>query len=111
MSKHALNSNVAPGDHAILHQVLDDAGRLIVGKPHALRLSLACVLARGHLLIEDVPGVGKTTLAHVLARLLGLDFQRIQFTADMPPADSSRSSQTATGMGAAAARKPARSVK
>ena len=87
MSKHALNSNVAPGDHAILHQVLDDAGRLIVGKPHALRLSLACVLARGHLLIEDVPGVGKTTLAHVLARLLGLDFQRIQFTADMLPAD------------------------
>ena len=87
MSKHALNSNVAPGDHAILHQVLDDAGRLIVGKPHALRLSLACVLARGHLLIEDVPGVGKTTLAHILARLLGLDFQRIQFTADMLPAD------------------------
>jgi len=87
MPKPALNNAIAPGDHAILRQVLDDAGRLIVGKPQALRLSLACVLAGGHLLIEDIPGVGKTTLAHVLARLLGLDFQRIQFTADMLPAD------------------------
>ena len=52
-----------------------------------MRLALACVLARGHLLIEDIPGVGKTTLAHVLARLLGLQFQRIQFTSDMLPAD------------------------
>jgi MoxR-like ATPase len=52
-----------------------------------VRLALACLLARGHLLIEDIPGVGKTTLAHVLARLLGLQFQRIQFTSDMLPAD------------------------
>jgi MoxR-like ATPase len=52
-----------------------------------IRLALACLLARGHLLIEDLPGVGKTTLAHVLARVLGLDFQRIQFTSDMLPAD------------------------
>jgi MoxR-like ATPase len=50
-------------------------------------LSLACLLARGHLLIEDLPGVGKTTLAHVLAKVLGLQFQRIQFTADLLPAD------------------------
>ena len=48
---------------------------------------MACILARGHLLIEDVPGVGKTTLSHALARLLGLDFQRIQFTSDLMPAD------------------------
>jgi len=52
-----------------------------------LRLALACLLARGHLLIEDLPGVGKTMLAQTLARLLGLDFQRIQFTSDMLPAD------------------------
>jgi len=74
-------------DDALRRQVLDDAGRLIVGKPDVLRLSLTCLVAGGHLLIEDVPGVGKTTLAHVLARLLGLDFQRVQFTADMLPAD------------------------
>jgi len=87
MQKAVLNAAAAPGDDAILRQLLTDAGRLIVGKQHVLRLALTCVLARGHLLIEDVPGVGKTTLAHVLARLLGLDFQRIQFTADMLPAD------------------------
>jgi MoxR-like ATPase len=85
--REAVLPNGAASDGAILRQVLEDAGRLIVGKPHELRLALACVLASGHLLIEDVPGVGKTTLAHVLARLLGLDFQRIQFTADMLPAD------------------------
>ena len=87
MYKAVLNPAVSPGDDAVLRQILDDAGRLIVGKQQALRLALTCVLARGHLLIEDIPGVGKTTLAHVLARLLGLDFQRIQFTADMLPAD------------------------
>jgi len=74
-------------DDAILRQILEDAAQLIVGKQSELRLALTCVLAGGHLLIEDVPGVGKTTLAHVLARLLGLDFQRVQFTADMLPAD------------------------
>ena len=74
-------------DASVLRQILDDAGRLIVGKHEVLRMALTCLLAGGHLLIEDVPGVGKTTLAHVLARLLGLDFQRIQFTADMLPAD------------------------
>lgn len=63
------------------------AGEIILGKEHELRLALACLLARGHLLIEDVPGTGKTTLAHTLARLLGLQFQRIQFTSDLLPAD------------------------
>lgn len=70
-----------------LHQVLGAAGRIILGKDRQIRLALACLLARGHLLIEDIPGVGKTTLAHVLARLLGLEFQRIQFTSDLLPAD------------------------
>jgi MoxR-like ATPase len=70
-----------------LHNVIVQAGQVILGKPHQIKLALACLLARGHLLIEDLPGVGKTTLAHVLARSLGLQFQRIQFTSDMLPAD------------------------
>jgi MoxR-like ATPase len=70
-----------------LHKVIHEVEQVILGKPHQIRLSLACLLARGHLLIEDLPGVGKTTLAHVLARTLGLHFQRIQFTSDMLPAD------------------------
>jgi MoxR-like ATPase len=62
-------------------------GKIIVGKEQAIRLAVACLLARGHLLIEDVPGVGKTTLAHGLARTIGLQFRRIQFTSDLLPAD------------------------
>ena len=72
---------------AALARVVAAASEVILGKKHQIRLALACFLARGHLLIEDLPGVGKTTLAHVLARLLGLAFHRIQFTADMLPAD------------------------
>jgi len=68
-------------------RVIAAAGQIILGKEPQVRLALACVLARGHLLIEDLPGVGKTTLAHVLAKSLGLHFQRIQFTSDMLPAD------------------------
>ena len=60
---------------------------IILGKPQQVRLCLACLLARGHLLIEDVPGVGKTTLAHALAHVLGLAWQRVQFTSDLLPAD------------------------
>ena len=70
-----------------LHNVIHQAEQVIVGKPLQIRLALACLLARGHLLIEDLPGVGKTTLAHVLARTLGMQFQRIQFTSDLLPAD------------------------
>jgi MoxR-like ATPase len=62
-------------------------GRIVVGKQPQIRLALACLLARGHLLIEDLPGVGKTTLAHALAISLGLQFSRIQFTNDLLPAD------------------------
>jgi MoxR-like ATPase len=61
--------------------------RVILGKPAQVRLCLACLLARGHLLLEDVPGVGKTTLAHALAHILGLGWQRVQFTSDLLPAD------------------------
>ncbi|HEV7985293.1 MAG TPA: AAA family ATPase, partial [Steroidobacteraceae bacterium] len=61
--------------------------RVIIGKGPQVRLCLACLIARGHLLIEDVPGVGKTTLAQTLARVLGLEWSRLQFTSDMLPAD------------------------
>ena len=70
-----------------LNNVIHQAEQIILGKPQQIRLALTCLLARGHLLIEDLPGVGKTTLAHVLARTLGLQFQRIQFTSDLLPAD------------------------
>jgi len=70
-----------------LSQALSALDRIILGKPAELRLCLACLLARGHLLIEDVPGVGKTTLAHALAQVLGLTWQRVQFTSDLLPAD------------------------
>jgi MoxR-like ATPase len=72
---------------ATIQRVVQQAGQIILGKEGQIRLALACLLARGHLLIEDLPGVGKTTLAHVLAKLLGLNFHRIQFTSDMLPAD------------------------
>jgi MoxR-like ATPase len=73
--------------HPRLAALFDQLNRIILGKDRQLRLAVACMLARGHLLIEDVPGVGKTTLAHALARSLGLGFQRIQFTSDLLPAD------------------------
>jgi MoxR-like ATPase len=72
---------------AALTRVLATLETVILGKPEQIRLCLACLLARGHLLIEDVPGVGKTTLAHALAHVLGLNWQRVQFTADLLPAD------------------------
>lgn len=70
-----------------LKNVIRQAETIILGKPRQIRLALTCLLAHGHLLIEDLPGVGKTTLAHVLARTLGMQFQRIQFTSDLLPAD------------------------
>jgi len=70
-----------------LDRVVEQAGQVVLGKSHQIRLALACLLAGGHLLIEDLPGVGKTTLAHVLATTLGLEFNRIQFTSDLLPAD------------------------
>ena len=68
-------------------RILAEVERSLLGKPREVRLALACFLAGGHLLIEDVPGIGKTTLAHALANALGLPFRRVQFTADLLPAD------------------------
>ena len=73
--------------HNKINNLLDSANQIILGKKHQIRLAVCCLLARGHLLIEDIPGVGKTTLAHTLAKLLGLNYQRIQFTSDILPAD------------------------
>lgn len=72
---------------AKVHAVARQVGQIVVGKELQIRQSLACLLAGGHLLIEDVPGVGKTTLAHALAISLGLKFNRLQFTSDLLPAD------------------------
>lgn len=73
--------------HTKAELICQSMDKLILGKSQQIRLALACLLAEGHLLIEDVPGVGKTTLAHGLAKVLGLSFQRIQFTSDLLPAD------------------------
>ena len=70
-----------------LEQAVTEADRIVLGKDAQIRLCLACLMAGGHLLIEDIPGVGKTTLAQTLARVLGLSYQRIQFTSDLLPAD------------------------
>ncbi len=73
--------------HRTIQGIVHQASEVIVGKEFQIRLALTCVLAGGHLLIEDLPGVGKTTLAHLLANLLGLKFNRVQFTSDLLPAD------------------------
>jgi len=70
-----------------LNQVIQSANSIILGKEQQIRLSICCLLSGGHLLIEDIPGVGKTTLSHTLAKLMGLKYQRIQFTSDLLPAD------------------------
>ena len=77
----------SPAKAVSISAVIAAANNIVLGKDAQVRLALACLLARGHLLIEDLPGVGKTTLAQTLARLLGLQFSRIQFTSDMLPAD------------------------
>ena len=78
---------VPPASLAKLASLEASLGTAIRGKPQILRLSVVCLLARGHLLIEDVPGVGKTTLAHALARSVDCQFNRLQFTSDMLPSD------------------------
>src|SRR5262245_32269705 len=83
--EHAAAGDVAPA--RLIAATLAQLNQVILGKETEIRLCIACLLARGHLLIEDIPGVGKTTLAHGLAQTLGLSYQRIQFTSDLLPAD------------------------
>ena len=71
----------------LVANILAQVGSIVLGKPQEIKLSLACILAKGHILIEDLPGMGKTTLAQVLAKTLGLSYQRTQFTSDLLPAD------------------------
>jgi len=75
--------------HKKLERLLEQLNTVIVGKTTQIQDCVACLLAGGHLLIEDVPGVGKTTLAHALARSFGLQFSRVQFTSDLMPSDLS----------------------
>lgn len=70
-----------------LHHAIDTVGSVLLGKTELIRLASCCLLSRGHLLVEDLPGVGKTTLSHALATVFGLQFSRVQFTSDLLPAD------------------------
>jgi len=81
------NPTLRAGGSGLLQAVLAEIDQVVLGKATEVRLALACLLAGGHLLIEDIPGVGKTTLAHALAQTLGLEFQRVQGTSDLLPAD------------------------
>lgn len=81
-------SNIAIEEtQRILSQISNAISSIVLGKQQQIQLALTCLLANGHLLIEDLPGVGKTTLALTMARVFGLDFHRIQFTSDLLPAD------------------------
>ncbi len=79
INSHRVDSLLAP--------VFEQLDSVILGKPGQIRMAMTCLLARGHLLIEDVPGLGKTVLAHALGQTLGLDYQRVQFTSDLLPGD------------------------
>ena len=88
MSSTVISQQASTTDrHARLLEAQQVVNGILLGKQRQVRLAFCCLLARGHLLIEDVPGVGKTTLAHAVARVIGSDYQRIQFTSDLLPAD------------------------
>ncbi len=88
MSLNDTTPNHSPMSHqAKLNEVLAQLNQVVLGKSSQLKLAVTCLLANGHLLIEDLPGMGKTTLSHALADVFGLDYQRSQFTSDMLPAD------------------------
>ena len=87
MSTALATGSLEPALRAVVEGAVAALNEIILGKEQQVRLCVACLLARGHLLIEDIPGVGKTTLAHALAYTLGLSYQRIQFTSDLLPAD------------------------
>jgi MoxR-like ATPase len=71
----------------LIQALIDDVGQVLLGKEEQVKMALTCLFARGHLLLEDLPGMGKTTLAHALAKVLGLEYNRVQFTSDLLPSD------------------------
>jgi len=71
----------------LIKTLVDDVGKVLMGKEDQVKLALTCLFARGHLLLEDLPGMGKTTLAHALANVMGLEYSRVQFTSDLLPSD------------------------
>lgn len=77
----------SPHPQKLILRAEEKVNEILLGKPQQVRLALSCLLANGHLLIEDIPGMGKTTLAHTLSQVLGLPYSRIQFTSDLLPAD------------------------
>ncbi len=81
------NDHLLEASNGLINTAIEDIGKVILGKQQQIKLALTCLLAKGHCLIEDQPGVGKTTLAHTMAQVMGLDFHRIQFTSDLLPAD------------------------
>jgi MoxR-like ATPase len=85
----SLNYTTTPetSTHDAIDAIVERLGTILLGKDHQIKLALACLFGRGHLLIEDLPGMGKTLLSHALARVLGLSFNRIQFTSDVLPGD------------------------
>lgn len=87
---HSFTSLFPPpqiGTHSTVLKAIEQLESVVLGKQQQIRLAMTCLLAKGHLLIEDLPGVGKTTLAQAISRTLGLDFNRVQFTSDLMPAD------------------------
>ena len=84
MSKNEVADALPGGEFS---HVFEQINRVVLGKEHQIETALACLLARGHLLIEDIPGLGKTVLANVLGITLGMEYQRVQFTSDLLPGD------------------------
>lgn len=84
---HLQKSSSASARNGRLKEAVNIVNSIVMGKEQQVKLAFSCLLARGHLLIEDLPGVGKTTLAHALATVIGARYQRIQFTSDLLPAD------------------------
>lgn len=76
-----------PSDLSLLQQLSDEIGKVVLGKEQQIKQALCCLLAGGHLLVDDLPGVGKTTLSQAFARVTGLEYRRVQFTSDLLPAD------------------------
>ncbi|MBL4659962.1 MAG: AAA family ATPase [Alcanivoracaceae bacterium] len=74
-------------DNTLIHDAINAVSSKLFDKEKQIKLAFACILANGHLLIEDKPGLGKTTLANAMSQVLGLNFRRIQFTSDMLPSD------------------------